>query len=101
VIVDGAPGLEKAIAAVRDGVPVQRCSLPGNPYDGHTLGGVIAATEHSPAALSSAPTWVRAIVGTTPEHPRRVFISGQKRGVFGSIKRELRRRSAIETASAT
>ena len=28
--------------------------------------------------------------------PRRVFISGQKRGVFGVIKRELRRRSAIE-----
>ena len=28
--------------------------------------------------------------------PRRVFISGQKRGVFGIIKRELRRRSAIE-----
>ena len=27
---------------------------------------------------------------------RRVFISGQKRGVFGLIKRELRRRSAIE-----
>lgn len=26
----------------------------------------------------------------------RVFISGQKRGVFGTIKRELRRRSAIE-----
>ncbi len=30
------------------------------------------------------------------ENPRRVFISGQKRGVFGAIKRELRRRSAIE-----
>jgi IS5 family transposase len=30
------------------------------------------------------------------ENPRRVFISGQKRGVFGVIKRELRRRSAIE-----
>ena len=28
--------------------------------------------------------------------PHRVFISGQKRGVFGVIKRELRRRSAIE-----
>ena len=28
--------------------------------------------------------------------PRRIFISGQKRGVFGVIKRELRRRSAIE-----
>jgi IS5 family transposase len=30
------------------------------------------------------------------ENPRRVSISGQKRGVFGVIKRELRRRSAIE-----
>lgn len=30
------------------------------------------------------------------DNPRRVFISGQKRGVFGIIKRELRRRSAIE-----
>jgi SRSO17 transposase len=29
-------------------------------------------------------------------NPRRVFISGQKRGAFGVIKRELRRRSAIE-----
>jgi IS5 family transposase len=29
-------------------------------------------------------------------NPRRVFISGQERGVFGIIKRELRRRSAIE-----
>jgi len=29
-------------------------------------------------------------------NPRRVFISGQKRGVFGVIKRELRHRSAIE-----
>lgn len=28
--------------------------------------------------------------------PRRVFISGQKRGVFERIKRELRRLSAIE-----
>jgi len=28
--------------------------------------------------------------------PRRVFISGQKRGVHGQIKKELRRRSAIK-----
>jgi IS5 family transposase len=34
--------------------------------------------------------------GHDTENPRRVFISGQKRGVFGVIKRELRRRSAIE-----
>jgi IS5 family transposase len=34
--------------------------------------------------------------GHNAQNPRRVFISGQKRGVFGVIKRELRRRSAIE-----
>ncbi|TWI61022.1 IS5 family transposase, partial [Bradyrhizobium huanghuaihaiense] len=34
--------------------------------------------------------------GHDAQNPRRVFISGQKRGVFGVIKRELRRRSAIE-----
>jgi len=34
--------------------------------------------------------------GHNAANPRRVFISGQKRGVFGRIKRELRRRSAIE-----
>jgi transposase, IS5 family len=34
--------------------------------------------------------------GHNASNPRRVFISGQKRGVFGAIERELRRRSAIE-----
>jgi hypothetical protein len=36
--------------------------------------------------------------GHNTANPRPVFISGQKRGVFGVIKRELRRRSAIEAA---
>jgi len=34
--------------------------------------------------------------GHDAQNPRRVFISGQKRSVFGAIKREQRRRSAIE-----
>ena len=34
--------------------------------------------------------------GHKTQSPCRVFISGQKRGVFGTIERELRRRSAIE-----
>jgi IS5 family transposase len=34
--------------------------------------------------------------GHDAPRPRRVFISGQKRGVFGTFKRELRRRSAVE-----
>src|SRR6187200_1994406 len=71
-------------------------SLPGNPYDGHTLRDVIDRTE----TLTGCPI-ERAYVdkgyrGHDAQNPRRVFISGQKRGVFGVIKRELRRRSAIE-----
>ena len=34
--------------------------------------------------------------GHDAPNPRSVFISGQKRGVFGAIKRQLKRRSAIE-----
>lgn len=36
--------------------------------------------------------------GHAAPKPLRVFLSGQKRGVHGQIKRELRRRSAIEAA---
>ena len=51
---------------------------------------------NSPAAQSSVPMSTKGYRGHTAENPRRVFISGQKRGVFGTIKRELRRRPAIE-----
>jgi IS5 family transposase len=74
-------------------------ALPGNPYDGHTLAQVIAQTE----TLTGCPV-ERAYVdkgfrGHHTPQPWRVFISGQKRGVHGIIKRELRRRSAIEPVS--
>ena len=39
---------------------------------------------------------IRAIEAIDTANPQRVFISGQKRGVSSLIKRELRRRSAIE-----
>ncbi len=42
-------------------------ALPGNPYDGHTLGAVIDATKSSPAAPSSAPMSTRDIAATTPQ----------------------------------
>ena len=38
---------------------------------------------------------IRAYRGNNTANPRRVFISGQKRGVFGTIKRELRRKAPI------
>ncbi len=38
----------------------------------------------------------KGYVGHDAPKPLRVYRSGQKRGVFGQIKRELRRRAAIE-----
>lgn len=55
------------------------------------------APRHSPAVRSNGLAYVdKGYRGHDAQNPRRVFISGQKRGVFGVIKRELRRRSAIE-----
>jgi len=71
-------------------------ALPGNPYDGHTLGAVIEDTERLTGCAIERAYVDKGYRGHDTENPHRVFISGQKRGVFGLIKRELRRRSAIE-----
>ena len=71
-------------------------SLPGNPYDGHTLRDVIEHIQNLTGCEIERAYVDKGYRGHDTENPRRVFISGQKRGVFGVIKRELRRRSAIE-----
>jgi transposase, IS5 family len=71
-------------------------ALPGNPYDGHTLAAVIEGTEKLTGCEVERAYVDKGYRGHETANPRRVFISGQKRGVFGIIKRELRRRSAIE-----
>lgn len=71
-------------------------ALPGNPYDGHTLKPVIEETEAITGREIERAYVDKGYRGHEAPNPRRVFISGQKRGVFGRIKRELRRRSAIE-----
>jgi IS5 family transposase len=71
-------------------------ALPGNPYDGHTLGPVVAATEKLTGCAIERGYLDKGYRGHDAANPRRFFLSGQKRGVFGVIKRELRRRSAIE-----
>jgi IS5 family transposase len=69
---------------------------PGNPYDGHTLRTVIENTQKLTGCEIERAYVDKGYRGHDAPNPRRVFISGQKRGVFGAIKRELRRRSAIE-----
>ena len=67
-----------------------------DPKDGHTLAAVIADTERLTGCEVERAFVDKGYRGHNTANPRRVFISGQKRGVFGAIKRELRRRSAIE-----
>jgi len=71
-------------------------ALPGNPYDGHTLRAVIDDTQKLTGCEIERAYVDKGYRGHDAPNPRRVFISGQKCGVFGVIKRELRRRSAIE-----
>ena len=71
-------------------------ALPDNPYDGHTLRDVIEDTQKLTGCAIERAYVDKGYRGHDAQNPRRVFISGQKRGVFGIIKRELRRRSAIE-----
>jgi IS5 family transposase len=73
-------------------------ALPGNPYDGHTLDIVIPEME---ALIGNIIERLLADKGyrghnAPPDYKFRVFTSGQKRRVTPKIKRELRRRSAIE-----
>ncbi len=71
-------------------------ALHGNPYDGHTLGNVI---EEVTDWIGTEPERIyvdKGYRGHNAPKPLRVFRSGQKRGVHGTIKKELRRRSAIE-----
>jgi len=73
-------------------------ALPGNPYDGHTLATVIPGIE---ALVGNVIERILADKGyrghnAPPDYRFRVFTSGQKRRVTPKIKRELRRRSAIE-----
>jgi IS5 family transposase len=88
--------------------PLRRCrggqfvahiaAVPGNPYDGHTLATII------PAITRQIGVSLRHIIADAGYRghnaPRQaglsVFTAGQKRGVTEQIRRELRRRPAIE-----
>ncbi len=71
-------------------------ALPGNPFDGHTLKGIIEETEALTGREVERIYVDKGYRGHDVPRPNRVFKSGQKRGVHGQIKKELRRRSAIE-----
>jgi IS5 family transposase len=67
-------------------------ALPGNPYDGYTLA---ARTERITGVKIERAYVDRGYRGHDVDRAC-VFISGQKRGLTPTIRRERRRRSAIE-----
>lgn len=73
-------------------------ALPGNPYDGHTLAAIIPDMEKT---IGNEISRVLADAGyrghNAPQsHKFRVSTAGQKRRVTPAIKRQMRRRSAVE-----
>jgi transposase, IS5 family len=89
-------GVKVSLAVTqRDNFVVGALCLPGNPYDGHTLGRALRQ--------------VKRLTGARPEHcfvdrgyrghgveSMQVHIAGQRRGLSRSLRRALKRRNAIE-----
>lgn len=73
-------------------------ALPGNPYDGHTLATVIPEME---AMIGNDINRLLADAGYRGHnapltHTFKVYTTGQKRRMTPAIKREMRRRAAVE-----
>jgi IS5 family transposase len=78
-------------------------SRPGNPCDGHTLAAQIAQTERITGVTIERASVDPGDRGHDAQdrrsgepHQSRVFLSGQRRGVTPTIRREIRRRADIE-----
>ncbi len=71
-------------------------ALHGNPFDGHTLGPVIADMEKLTGVEARRIHVDKGYRGHNHPHRFRVWISGQVRGVTASIRREMKRRAAVE-----
>jgi IS5 family transposase len=70
-------------------------SLPGNPYDGHTLPDALQQVETLTGCQPTLAVVDRGYRGHAVENTT-VLVSGTRRGLTPRLKRLLRRRSAIE-----
>ena len=71
-------------------------ALHGNPFDGHTLGPVITDLEKLTGVETRRIHVDKGYRGHTHPHKFRVWISGQVRRVTAAIRREMKRRAAVE-----
>jgi IS5 family transposase len=71
-------------------------ALHGNPFDGHTLGPVLAGLEALTGVETRRIHVDRGYRGHNHPHKFRVWITGQARRVTKTIRREMKRRAAVE-----
>jgi IS5 family transposase len=71
-------------------------ALHGNPFDGHTLGPVITELERQTGITTRRIHVDKGYRGHNHPEKFRVWISGQVRRVTRSIRREMKRRAAVE-----
>jgi IS5 family transposase len=71
-------------------------ALHGNPFDGHTLGPVVADTEKLTGVEVARVHVDKGYRGHNHPNKFKVWISGQVRRVTATIRREMKRRAAIE-----
>ncbi len=71
-------------------------ALHGNPYDGHTLGPILVDLQRLTGIETRRIHVDKGYRGHNHPHKFRVWISGQVRRVTASIRREMKRRAAVE-----
>lgn len=90
-------GCKVGVAATnRGGLVVAAPAFVGNRFDGHTLNDTVEQAKRISGVKVERLYVDRGYRGHDYPDPDKVFLAGQRRGLTPIIKRELRRRSAIE-----
>ena len=90
-------GCKVGISATnREGLFLAAMAFEGNPYDGHTLKATAAKTEETAGVVIQRLYADKGYQGHDYDGEAKVMLSGNKRGMTPTMKRELKRRSAIE-----
>ena len=90
-------GCKVGIAATnREGLFLAASAFEGNPYDGHTLQATIDQAEAMSGVAIQHAYVDKGYKGHDYQGPATVILSGRRRGLTPQMKRELKRRSAIE-----
>ena len=85
----------------KQGLVISSEALTGNPYDGHTLKLALESSERITGVEIDSACVDRGYKGHGVEsdplrNRTKIFISGQRKGLTKSLKKQLKRRSAIE-----